>query len=93
LIPNATERQFIMISDKLQPRKERDYCPSCRKKWVNHYGVTHICKRLKIATKALCEIQKIASYQIAFNARIGVANDGPRQIFNLIEEAIKKIKA
>lgn len=82
-----------MSTDKLQPRKERDYCPSCRKKWVNHYGVTHICKRLRIATKALCEIQKIAACRLSFDEYLGVDDDKVRRIVDMIEETLKKIKA
>ncbi len=67
--------------------KERDYCPSCRKKWVNHYGVIHICKRLKIATKALVEIQKIVEF--SWPSKTISAN----HVFRLIEETLKKIKA
>ena len=72
--------------------KERDHCPSCRKKWVDHYGVIHICKRLKIAATSLCGIQKIASYELALYARLGIDDDNGKRILHLIEETLKKIK-
>ena len=66
--------------------KERDCCPSCRKKWVNHYGVIHICKRLKIATKALREIQKMCLFLTP-----GKTMDA-EHVFRLIEKTKAKLK-